>query len=498
MIDYSSWERKNYNITNLKLDPLNPRVSGIQHEEITQRFLLSHFIENYAVYELARSIAENGFFPDEIIIVFRHDETNRYVLEGNRRVAALKLLLNPEAAPEKHISKFRALSRSLDRSLIKKVQAVVAPSREEATPIIIEKHTHMTIKPWSVLMQAAYVGNIVENHPEERARLEEMNIDLNRFTRMDRMYKLACSLDLPEDVADFLRNKEKFPFTTVERLYNDPKIRKTLTISEDLEKISDRERFEELYTNILTDIARKKQDSRSLDKDKNREDYAKKLNESILPPKEAPKPISVLQVLKQTVDKREEFSRKPTEPRSRSKRLSKGIVPVSLAFRLGQGASVRKLCDELKKMPVKDYPNSSALTLRVFLEKSLRLFLKLKGVKTIPASPPPPRNKDNIVRLADAQLGPMLEYISNKDVAILDDRNLKKVLLKFKNSPDNSSLFTLNNLIHNEELCLDEDQARSLWPPLERLFFIMLSQPEVNNGYIQDSTKVSGRKKRPS
>jgi hypothetical protein len=101
---------------------------------------------------------------------------NRYVLEGNRRVAALKLLLNPDGAPEKYKGKFRSLSRSLDRPLLKKVQAVVAPSREAATPIIIEKHTHTTIKPWSVLMQAGYVGNIVENHPEEMEKLKEMKI----------------------------------------------------------------------------------------------------------------------------------------------------------------------------------------------------------------------------------------------------------------------------------------------------------------------------------
>lgn len=493
MFDYSSWERELFNVTSLKLDPLNPRVSGIR-PEIDQPTLLAYFVENYAVYELAKGIAENGFFPDEVIIVFRENELNRYVLEGNRRVAALKLLLNPDGAPEKLKRKFRILSRSVDRSLIKKVQAVVAPSREEATPIIIEKHTHAPIKKWSVLMEAGYVGNIIDNSPEEKEKLEGMKIDVSRFIRMHRMYQLACSLatELPDDVTDFLRNKEKFPFTTVERLYNNPNVRKTLGISDDLKKISDLKRFKELYKDILTDIARKKEDSRSLDKDTDREDYVKELSEKLAPSEGTTKPITVAQVLKQTEDKREEFEQKEREPRSRSKKEPKGIIPSGFAFRLDQGASVRKLCDELKKLPVKDYPNTSAASLRVLLEKSLRLFLKMKGVKSIPA-PIIPRNKNDEVNLSDAQLGPMLEYVANRNVMIIDDNNLKKALRKFKMSNGPSSLFTLNNIIHNEELYLNEKEVRDLWPSLERLFIIMLSQPGVNNGHVQDTAKVSRR-----
>lgn len=82
MIDYSSWERKQFNVTSLMLDHLNPRVSGIRPQPIDQPTLLNYFVENYAVHKLAKSIAENGFFPDEIIIVFREDEMNRYLLEG--------------------------------------------------------------------------------------------------------------------------------------------------------------------------------------------------------------------------------------------------------------------------------------------------------------------------------------------------------------------------------------------------------------------------------
>ncbi len=496
MFDYSSWERKEFNITSLKLDPQNPRVSGLGFQETDQRSLLAHFTENYSVYELARSIAVNGFFPDEVLIVFRVDELNRYVLEGNRRVAALKLLLSPDAAPDQYKSKFRKLSHLVSRDLLKKVQTVVAPSREAATPIIIEKHTHTTIKPWSVLMEAGYIQNLLKSAPDQRSALEQMGInqpDLNRFIKMDRMYQLACSLELPEDVSSFLRNKEKFPFTNVERCYDSPPIRMVLGLSGDLQEISDRETFEMLYKAILTDVSRKDEDSRSLDSVSDRERYANKLRDQA-PSVKIPRRIMVSELLSQTKHTRDEFHKEGKPIRLRSRKQPAGIIPSSFVYRLDQGANLRKLCDELKKMSVKSYPNASAITFRVFLEKSLRMFLKMHGIKSIPARPIPQTKND--IKLADAQLGILLEYISNRKITLIGDENTKKALQHFKNSSDSPSLSTLNSLIHNEEFSLSEDQTRNHWPPLERLFIIMLSQSEENHGQLQDTTTVPRGKRR--
>jgi len=499
MIDYSDWERKEYNITSLKLDPLNPRVPpSPSTQEMDQPSLLSYFVENYSIYELAKSITENGFFPDEVIIILRADELNRYVLEGNRRVAALKLLINPEGAPDQYKRKFRNLSDSVNRSLLKKVQAIVAPSREAATPIIIEKHTHNTIKAWSVLMEAGYIRNILESSPDRGSALEKMGInrsDFDRFIKMDRMYQLACSLELPDDVSPFLRNKEDFPFTNVERLYNSRHIRNVLGLSDDFQEISDRETFETLYKVILTDVSRKIEDSRTLDSVKDRERYAKKFGGQA-PSVKTPKPIKVSELLSQTKKIRDDFYKEEKLIKRRSIKESIAIIPSRFAYRLDQGASLKKLCDELKKMSVKSYPNASAVTLRVFLEKSLRIFLKMKGIKVIPVKPmPQPKNE---TKLADAPLGAMLEYVSSKQCTLIDDSNTRRAVLNFKNSPEYPSLSTMNSIIHNEEIFFSEPQARNLWPPLERLFIIMISQPEANHGQLQDTAAVPGRKRRSS
>lgn len=79
----------------LILDPLNPRLG--RHNvstDLSQDRILA-IIRNWALEELAVSFAESGFWPQEALVVVRDDDidTTRFtVVEGNRRLAALKLL----------------------------------------------------------------------------------------------------------------------------------------------------------------------------------------------------------------------------------------------------------------------------------------------------------------------------------------------------------------------------------------------------------------------
>lgn len=123
MIDYSKWKVRDLTITNLYLDPLNPRLPEAD-EGLSQRRLLEKLVENEKVYDLAKEIADKGYYPTESLIIVENDG-KKYVLEGNRRLACLKLLFNPDAAPEKHKKKFQALSDRIDTNSIKKVRVAI-------------------------------------------------------------------------------------------------------------------------------------------------------------------------------------------------------------------------------------------------------------------------------------------------------------------------------------------------------------------------------------
>ena len=82
----------------LLLDSENPRLPERIHQQ-PQSEILRYLREQGVLEELARSYLDNGFFQHEPLIVVRNRADEKYtVVEGNRRLAALKILHgSPEA-----------------------------------------------------------------------------------------------------------------------------------------------------------------------------------------------------------------------------------------------------------------------------------------------------------------------------------------------------------------------------------------------------------------
>src|SRR3546814_1875208 len=81
--------------------------------------------------EVAQSIVLRGFFPNEPLLAIRERERT-VVVEGNRRLAALKALREPsilEGAAARQIE--RLARRITDINSISKVPMILAPSRSE-------------------------------------------------------------------------------------------------------------------------------------------------------------------------------------------------------------------------------------------------------------------------------------------------------------------------------------------------------------------------------
>ena len=91
-------ERRDLPVADLLLDPENPRLpEDLQGAD--QPELLRYLNDETVLEEIIRSLNDNGFFEHEPLIAYEDDELEGYVvLEGNRRLAALKVLLGaPEA-----------------------------------------------------------------------------------------------------------------------------------------------------------------------------------------------------------------------------------------------------------------------------------------------------------------------------------------------------------------------------------------------------------------
>lgn len=152
----------------LILDPNNPRF--IQHDkdivpderlldsDIAEQTFERMKVETFKVKELKESIRQNGFVPVDSIFVRKHKDSDKFVvLEGNRRVSAIRELLKEED-----------LRKGLRDSLKTiEVQEVVGSGDEELlqqqiTYLLGVRH-HGSLKKWSPFSQA---NNIFKRYSE--------------------------------------------------------------------------------------------------------------------------------------------------------------------------------------------------------------------------------------------------------------------------------------------------------------------------------------------
>jgi hypothetical protein len=147
-----------YDISKLKLDSLNPRLPE-DARQLSQSDLLEWMDENYNLLPLARSMSDNGYFDEEPLIVIPRGEyqVDEYiVIEGNRRLAALKLLTDPNARAK---SKDKAIYEELAANAIEnltKVPAVKYAARQETVAMLGFRHI-AGIKKWSPISKAEFV-----------------------------------------------------------------------------------------------------------------------------------------------------------------------------------------------------------------------------------------------------------------------------------------------------------------------------------------------------
>jgi hypothetical protein len=471
MINYSTWQTKPIRVVDINLDPENPRIPPTP-ALLSELELIHLFCRHYQTYELAKSIAEDGYFPDERIVVVEKDE-KYIVLEGNRRISSLKILNNPDLAPDEMKSKFQKIAETVDKKIISKCDAIVAPNRTVATKLILEKHTQSSVLKWSPVMKAEFYRKLNEQGTSLIDISKQYNLtqsSIQDFLRMSRMYRLAVALELPLDVKELVQDPQNFPISTLERIYNSQEARKILTLSDDLSTIScPPSDFKKAFNQIVTDIATSKQDSRTLDKANDISMYTKNVRDAV-GIKDTGIKVSIDSIFPQHQSLSTLSLKKPTPKSTQSTRQTKGLFGASdIPFKLKGASSLHKFYDELKTLPVKTYPNTSAILFRVFVDKASRHFLKRKGIKNISIGR---RTK----KLADVTFGEILDFLTEKTNTLISDDNIKKAIKAFKSGSSFKSLSFLNSIVHNEELSFTETQARDLVPNIEGLLKVLLSE----------------------
>lgn len=146
------------NVVDLVFDPENPRLpeslAGAADSEI-----IEFFIRQCNLPELMMSIAEKGFFSGEPILVVEQLGGKFLAVEGNRRLAAVKLISSTDPAPvqQKLIDQIREGANHRPAT----IPCLVFSARSDI--LLYLGYRHITgIKEWDSLAKARYLKQLRE------------------------------------------------------------------------------------------------------------------------------------------------------------------------------------------------------------------------------------------------------------------------------------------------------------------------------------------------
>jgi len=456
--DYDKWPRQKIALTDLFLDPENIRLEiDIQS---SQEALINDLFANENAMQVLESIATNGFFPDEIPVVVREDN-KVVVIDGNRRIAALKALTRPEIVPSKETSIKTILKTAV--TPLKEVEVVMAPDRNGARHFLASKHTQNTKRPWRPLRQAYfYKAELDRGKTVQDLRNDYPTVDIGKFLRMINVHKIAKSIKYDtEPITKKVHNERTFPVSTLERLYADKHVRDFLGFDFDGDgdvqiKINKGE-FEKGFKRVVQDVVEKVVDSRILNSEKNRKEYLANFSASDTPNKNKSG---------KTLTSKDFTEIPPTVTKKRTK-----LAPRDVLFSL-QSTGVRRMLIELQGIDYHKYPNATHDLLRSFLECALKAYFDEKGNKLTPT------NGKKFVFLDDALKAFKSEMDTDKNnelsqvtQKIISDTTMKSYSAEFLNATN-----------HNPSVFAVDKDVENAWDTMEKLFRYILNPVKKQNG----------------
>lgn len=181
----------------LQLDLENYRIPTRRDDEAGA---LKYLFASEDVLGAARLILRDGYFDNEVPIVItassQGEPPSYTVMEGNRRVSALKALHDPTIVPG-HEGEMRALLKRYAveaQNLPKRIRVIVVPDRAAAAPHVARLHTGIPKKRWSRDQQATFYYSLVDDQTTvEDVKAQYPDVEVARFMKMAVMRRFLAA-----------------------------------------------------------------------------------------------------------------------------------------------------------------------------------------------------------------------------------------------------------------------------------------------------------------
>lgn len=368
------------NINDIFLDNQNPRLNTIyeqQEESIKELLKLSE----EKIYNLIVDISENGLNPFENIGVTK--EKNRYiVLEGNRRICALKILKNHELIKKINLNLYKKISKF--KTNIDKIEVIYFQNREKANEWIKLLHTGENLGK----------GRVSWNNKNKRL------FDLRNSRPLNPVEKFVNTFYKNSTLSDeFLEKMGNLKLTNLERTISDPNIKEALGI----EKIGNNKyNFDNVNIDVADKlmfdmIARKPKVAEIYNKD-NRKEYLEKILKIDIPKEVISTNLNnnredifkESQNISQEDNKNEKNNiftneqintelKVPLKKSNPHTVTRKSLIPKKVILKIDD-PKLNNLYIELKNCNINEFPTLIGCSFRIFLELSIDEYLSKCGL----------------------------------------------------------------------------------------------------------------------
>jgi hypothetical protein len=183
-------------VADLLLDPDNPRLPKSMSNK-NEKEIINFLLSDASLIELMLAIGKNGFFEGEQLLVVKQGE-KYLVVEGNRRLSAVKLLHNPELG-EVYKSKILQVVAETDKKNIpEKIPCLIFNNKDEILKYL--GYRHITgIKSWKLLEKARYLTKLKDDYfPNDTINIASREIAKMIGSRRDYVVRVISGYQLYE------------------------------------------------------------------------------------------------------------------------------------------------------------------------------------------------------------------------------------------------------------------------------------------------------------
>ena len=443
--------RSAISIGNLLLDLSNYRHGKSKSQKEARDAIIAD--QGKKLVTLASDILANGLNPSDLPLVIDAEDGNGnfIVIEGNRRLTAAKLLIEPELAQGTPIyNAFKRLIKAHGYAIPKVFYCVVVPSKEIGLIWINRKHASgldgAGTESWSSIAKA---------RAEAEQGVDRPDLDVVNF--------VLSNPDLDDDLRVHLEGSS-FSITTLNRILTTQEAQPNLGITiKDGKLISNQNAdwLMTIFTEIINVIAKGEHDGnkfteRNIDALEKRVQFIDSIT-SIHPKGKKSKSEWIVSG-SPSASKRSTPEIKPVKKPSKSSTDTTEdraeLIPKKFKLELPSG-KINDVWDELKRLDVIKYRHAVSVLFRVFLEFSLDHYVKKFQIGL------PKNGKGQTVDSLKTRLEHVLKHV--KSTKLMSDSELKPINQAISNKNSLLAPDTLNAYVHSSWLNPDPLQLKLTW-----------------------------------